>query len=208
VDIAPEMIRLANEQRDAAGLANLSFAVSDYEALAFRDEFDAVVFFDALHHAEDEALAVRQAFAALKPGGLLLADEPGEGHSHAADSVAAVARYGVTEKDMPPARVVELGRAAGFTGFRVFPHAHELAAVVFTNRASPVPDPFAATDGAPENGPPQTALARLGRRLRFALDPFTPAPWRVTNIDHLLLHIRSNGLVLMRKGTDTARIAA
>src|SRR5205085_1649437 len=102
VDLAPEMIRLANEQRDAFGLTNLRFAVSDYESLPYRAEFDAAVFFDSLHHADDEALAVRAAFAALGPGGVCIADEPGEGHARSDESLAAVARFGVTEKDMPP----------------------------------------------------------------------------------------------------------
>lgn len=143
VDIAPEMVRLAERQRAAAGVASASFRVCDYESLAFDSEFDAAVFFDALHHAEDERLAVGRAFAALKPGGILLAEEPGEGHSAAEWSVTAVAQFGVTEKDMPPARVVELGREAGFTAFRAFPHPDELVAAVLAPQEGPASDPFA-----------------------------------------------------------------
>lgn len=197
VDIAPEMIRLATEGRDADRAANLSFAVSDYENLAYRDEFDCAVFFDSLHHADDERLAVRRAFEALKPGGVCLADEPGEGHSRSEDSLAAVAKYGVTEKDMPPAHVVALGREAGFAAFRVFPHAHELERAVYTDRAAPVADPFAHVDPRWEAGRTAGRWTKLARRLRFALSPY-PA-WRLTNVDHLLLQVRANGLVLMRK---------
>ena len=204
-DIAPEMIRAANECRDAEGLNNLSFVVSDYEELPFRDEFDAAVFFDCLHHADDEALAVRRAFEALKPGGVLLTDEPGEGHSKSPESIHAMQLYGVTEKDMPPARIVELGRAAGFDTFRVFPTPEALAAEVYTHRADPVADPFADTD-------PTVARNRakgLWKTCHRVLARLLPTPrWRLTNVDHLLLHLRENGLVMMRKGTHAARAAA
>jgi SAM-dependent methyltransferase len=207
VDIAPEMIRLAEEQRAAAGLSGAAFRASDYESLAYRGEFDAVVFFDSLHHAEDERLAVSRAFDALKPGGVLLADEPGEGHSQAEASRSAVAEYGVTEKDMPPAHVVALGRAAGFAGFRVFPHAHELSTVVYGRRAEPAADPFAHLDPRWEAGPAAGTVAKLLRRASFALSPY-PA-WRLSDVDHLLLHIRTNGLVMMWKGAaEQARAAA
>jgi SAM-dependent methyltransferase len=206
VDIAPEMIRVANRQRDDAGLANLDFLVCDYERLAFRDEFDAVVFFDSLHHAEDERLAIRKAFEALKPGGVCLAEEPGRGHHDSDEARHAVAEFGVTEKDMPPDHVVALGRAAGFDGFRVFPHPDELGAVVYNQRAEAVAEPFADTDPAFEP-PPRVSLARrVVRRLRGHRPP--PPPWRLTNVDHLLLHVRSNGLVLMRKPEAAASRAA
>ncbi|MBN9122301.1 MAG: methyltransferase domain-containing protein [Planctomycetes bacterium] len=204
-DIAPDMIRLANELRDREGLANASFVVSDYEALTFHNEFDAVVFFHSLHHADDEGLALRKAFAALKPGGVLLADEPGVGHAASENSLEAVAKFGVTEKDLPPAHLVELGRAAGFEAFRVFPCAESLAKVVYTGRAEPLPDPFADTGPAAERLH-RTGLRRTCDRVLSRLRP-TPA-WRLTNVDHLLLHIHADGLVLMRKGAHSARAAA
>jgi SAM-dependent methyltransferase len=94
--------------------------------MAFDDAFDAVVFFDALHHAVDERAAVGAAYRALRPGGVCVTAEPGRGHAGAADSVAAVRRFGVTERDMPPARVIAAGRAAGFRRFRVYPHGSHL----------------------------------------------------------------------------------
>jgi SAM-dependent methyltransferase len=203
-DIAPDMIRLANEERDRQGVPNVSFVVSDYEALTFSNEFDAVVFFHSLHHADDEGLAVRKAFAALKPGGVLLADEPGVGHATSADSLKAVARFGVTEKELPPAHLVALGRAAGFEAFRVFPCAESLAKVVYTERADPRPNPFADTGAAAERLQ-ATGLRRTCNRVLSRLRP-TPA-WRLTNIDHLLLHVHQDGLVMMRKSASAARAA-
>ena len=205
VDIAPDMIRLANELRDREGLTGASFVVSDYEALTYHNEFDAVVFFHSLHHADDEALAVRRAFTALKPGGVLLADEPGVGHSTSDETLAAVAKFGVTEKDLPPEHLVALGRAAGFDAFRVFPCTESLAKVVYTDRADPLTDPFTDTDSAVERLQ-ATGLRRTCDRVLSRLRP-TP-PWRLTNVDHLLLHVRTDGLVLMRKSAEAARAAA
>jgi SAM-dependent methyltransferase len=196
VDIAPEMIRLANEQCPA-NLTNVSFHVCDYESLTFQSEFDAVVFFDSLHHASNERLAISRAFEALKPGGTLLADEPGTGHSHSPESLEAVSRFGVTEKEMPPAYVVALGREAGFTGFQVFPHAHEVNAAIYGRRTCPAADPFAHIDPIWEVGTSASPLTKVVRRARFALSPY-PA-WRLSDVDHLSLHVRANGLVVMWK---------
>lgn len=205
VDIAPDMIDRANKQRDAEGLSGASFVVSDYEHLAYSNEFDAVVFFHSLHHADDEGLAIRKAFAALRPGGVFVCDEPGEGHSTSEESLEAVARFGVTEKDMPPHHVVALGREAGFESFRVFPDAEALTKAVYWDRAAPLADPFADTD-APVKQAQSTGLRRVWNRLRSRLGR-TPA-WRVTNVDHLLLHVRASGMVLMRKGMGVAKRAA
>jgi SAM-dependent methyltransferase len=125
VDISGDMIAEADELRDRAGLSNLAFVESDYESLRFREEFDIAVFYDSLHHAVDEGLAVRRAFEALRPGGVCLTHEPGEGHAATAAAVEAVRKYGVTEKDMPPRKIIALGRAAGFRRFQVLPFPHE-----------------------------------------------------------------------------------
>jgi SAM-dependent methyltransferase len=103
--------------------------VSDYEGLQFESEFDCAVFFDALHHAVDEEEAVRQAYRALKPGGVCVTVEPGRGHAQQAVSRNAMDRYNVTEKDMPPSLIVNLGKKTGFRKFTVFPHpSHVLRA--------------------------------------------------------------------------------
>ena len=119
-DIAPEMIELANRNRERTGLANLRFIASDYEALDFRGEFDVAIFYDSLHHAEDEAKAIQSAFDALKPGGVLVTVEPGEGHANAENSLAASTKYGVTEKDMPPSLIVAIGKKIGFRDYEIY----------------------------------------------------------------------------------------
>jgi len=122
-DICPDMIALAEQNRDQMEADSASFEVGDYESMPHRNAFDAVLFYDALHHAEDERAALLAAFAALKPGGLCLTVEPGEGH--AAVSEHAVRTYGVTEKDMPPHHIIGIGQAIGFREFRVYARSRE-----------------------------------------------------------------------------------
>jgi SAM-dependent methyltransferase len=130
VDISPEAIALAREAAEVEAVARVRFEVGDYEEAATGD-YDAVLFYDALHHAEAEARAVAAAYAALRPGGMMVAFEPGEGHGSSASSRQAVADYAVHEKDMPPRRIIELGRAAGFSRHVVLPSPHELNRTVY-----------------------------------------------------------------------------
>lgn len=130
-DIAPDMIALAEKNRAAAGVEGLDFRVSDYESMTFDEEFDAAVFYDALHHAEDPAAALGSVYRALKPGGMLVTLEPGVGHAAAEHSRAAVDTFGVTERDMPPREIIRLGRAAGFRDSRVYQMPKMLAMVQY-----------------------------------------------------------------------------
>ena len=206
VDIAEDMIRLAKESRDPLGLPNLRYETSDYENLSFNNEFDVAIFFDSLHHAEDEELALRRAFQALKPGGICIAKEPGKGHHDAPGSQWAIERFGTHEKDMPPEHIIELALRVGFREFRVFPHPAELSAIVFEQQNRPIPDPFTAVDFQPPLPPaPPSFMTRVARKLkRFVKNPPPPPPpieipWRVPMVDYLLQHLRNSGLVILRK---------
>jgi ubiquinone/menaquinone biosynthesis C-methylase UbiE len=134
VDIASDMIYYAEENRRKAGLENLHFVVCDYEELSFREEFDCAVFYDSLHHAVDERLAIQKAFQALRPTGLCLTSEPGKGHQDSEGAREAMARFQVTEKDMPPAKIVALAREVGFTSFQLYPYAPEITARIFSHQ--------------------------------------------------------------------------
>ncbi len=123
-DLVPEAIEAGRQLKQENRLANLDFVVGDYESLEFKEEFDVVVFFDCLHHAVDEVGALRSAWRALKPGGICITSEPGWGHERR--SAAVMAEFGVTERDMHPAKIIRGGRKAGFTKFSVHPHAHYL----------------------------------------------------------------------------------
>ncbi len=117
-DICPDMIELAERNRDRYDAHSAAFETGDYESMPYRDTFDAALFYDALHHAEDEHAALAATYAALKPGGVCVTVEPGEGHEAASAEVAAA--FGVTEKDMPPHHVIAVARKIGFRQFRVF----------------------------------------------------------------------------------------
>ena len=131
IDIAPDMIAQALEAARSEGFDNITFRACDYENAGFHCEFDCAVFFDSLHHAENEQQAVSMAFRALKPGGVCVTSEPGTGHQDQPGSIEAMQRWGVTEKDMPPKKIIQLGRKAGFTSFRVVPHAFDINVAVF-----------------------------------------------------------------------------
>lgn len=117
VDLSPDAVAIATDL--ARGLS-ASFAVGDFEAPQ-HEAFDAVLFFDCLHHAESPKAAVSAAFKALREGGRLITVEPGLGHHKAPESIAAMEKYGVTERSMPSLRVRKLAKQAGFRTFETYP---------------------------------------------------------------------------------------
>lgn len=119
-DISQEAIALANKYQLSKNY-QLSFTASDYESMAYDAEFDGAVFFDCLHHAEDEVAALKSVYRCLKPGGIVVISEPGKGHAASAQAKEARQKFGVTEKDMPPTTVIAAAKKAGFTSFSVYP---------------------------------------------------------------------------------------
>lgn len=137
-DISPDMIQVAEQNKSEAGLKNLSFVTEDYENLAYDNKFDAALFFDALHHCDDEAAAIKSAFNALKPGGILITHEPGVGHSKTEASIRAMEVYGVNERDMPPKQIIACGLTAGFSEYRIYPMQHDIFELLYSwERPSP-----------------------------------------------------------------------
>jgi SAM-dependent methyltransferase len=125
-DIASDMIELAYRNKQRYGVEQLEFVVSDYESMPFEAEFDCAVFYDSLHHAEDEAAALRAVWRALKQAGVLITHEPGVGHSKTVEAMESMRLHGVNEKDMPPAWIFELGQRAGFRKFEQFTDPTEI----------------------------------------------------------------------------------
>lgn len=117
-DIAPEAIEAAKAHNQH--LDNLEFICSDYDELGNVGEFDVVVFFDSLHHSENEMDGLLAAYRALKPGGKIILCEPGNGHSKSSWSIEAVQKYGVNERDMPPKLSTKQLKRAGFADVRVY----------------------------------------------------------------------------------------
>ena len=124
LDIAPDMIELARRRLDPA--LDLRFEVHDYERSIPEDGFDAVVLYDALHHAVDEGRVIANALTCLKPGGRLVTMEPGRGHSQSAEALDAIAKFGTTEKDMEFAHQARLMREAGFASVRQYMRLSQL----------------------------------------------------------------------------------
>ncbi|ACY16838.1 methyltransferase domain-containing protein [Haliangium ochraceum] len=70
IDIAPEMVRLANEKAGSRGLDNVTFQVMDAEKLKFKaNHFDAIISQWALMFFPNDRGALREAYRVLKPGG-------------------------------------------------------------------------------------------------------------------------------------------
>lgn len=118
VDISPDAIELA--KKHFASFPTLSFACYDYDVLPYKNQFDVAVFFDSLHHAEDELASLVAAYKALKPGGKIIVCEPGRGHAKSPASIQAVKKYGVNERDMPPKLSKKQLKRAGFTGIKTY----------------------------------------------------------------------------------------
>lgn len=119
-DIADDMIELLEQNKKKYRIEHLQTIINDYEQLDFDEEFDCAIFYDSLHHAEDEYQALRSAYNALKPGGILVTAEPGVGHSTSPASRQAMAQFGVTEKDMPPRKIIDIAGAIGFSQHRIY----------------------------------------------------------------------------------------
>lgn len=139
-DISDDMIHYANLNKNRAELDNLNFLVCDYEDMKFDNEFDCAVFFDSLHHSIDEEAAIQMVYKALKPGGVCITLEPGVGHAENQHSINAVSKFNVTEKDMPPTRILEVGKSAGFRKFKVYPYARSINSAIYgeSTRSSPL----------------------------------------------------------------------
>jgi len=133
-DLNAKAIELARGNQLFSALAQApQFVEGDFERSTFRNEFNAIIFFDSLHHSVDLRLAIGKAFEALKPGGIMIASEPGVGHAE--DSREFAEKWGVTDRDAPPSLTLALGRAAGFAAGRIRPHAELLGPALYQRKA-------------------------------------------------------------------------
>ncbi len=133
-DLVGEAIEAGRRLKAEHGQTNLDFIQSDYESLAFREEFDIAVFFDCLHHSLDETKALASAFRALRPGGICITSEPGIGHARR--SRAVIREFGTTERDMEPGRIARAARKCGFRSAKVYPHASYLYIALYRRKQS------------------------------------------------------------------------
>ncbi|MBL9172643.1 MAG: class I SAM-dependent methyltransferase [Verrucomicrobiales bacterium] len=70
VDPSHAMVEFATQHFSTPAHRNLSFRVGDARTLPFRDEFDQVISFNALHWVHEQDAALAGIRSALKPGGL------------------------------------------------------------------------------------------------------------------------------------------
>ncbi|TDQ46109.1 class I SAM-dependent methyltransferase [Actinorugispora endophytica] len=89
VDASPEMVA-----RAAARFPGIDVSVADLRELPFREEFDAVLSNAVLHWVPEADRAAAGLFAALRPGGRLVAELGGAGNIAAIDSGAGALRAG------------------------------------------------------------------------------------------------------------------
>ena len=69
VDASAEMVAFASESFGPTVRSNLRFEVADARRLPFREEFDLVLSFNALHWIPDQKLPLQSIRAAMKPSG-------------------------------------------------------------------------------------------------------------------------------------------
>lgn len=127
------MIAHARARKRIENLENLTFIESDFETMDFRNEFDCAVFYDSLHHSDDELQALQKVYQALKPGGLCLTVEPGKGHHKTESAKTAMLKWDVNEKSMPPPRIVKLAKQCGFMSWETYHRPRRLHEVLWGN---------------------------------------------------------------------------
>ncbi|NUR28963.1 MAG: methyltransferase domain-containing protein [Catenulispora sp.] len=72
VEVAADVLRLAEDEIASRGLANVQFAVADVHALDFPDDtFDVVHAHQVLQHVADPVLALKEMRRVCRPGGVV-----------------------------------------------------------------------------------------------------------------------------------------
>jgi 2-polyprenyl-3-methyl-5-hydroxy-6-metoxy-1,4-benzoquinol methylase len=134
LDIAPDMVQIAADNVPP-GLS-VNFSCCDYEEALPEEGFDAVLIYDALHHASREEAVIRNAYKALREDGIFITAEPGAGHSVQPGSLEAARKFGTTEKDMEFERQQPLMWQAGFREVRQYLRLSELPLVPVNSDAA------------------------------------------------------------------------
>jgi len=77
IDIVPEILNKAIENRDALGITNVEFKVSHGEILEFTDGyFDTIISNSVINLVPEKEIILKELYRCLKPGGkLLLVDQ-------------------------------------------------------------------------------------------------------------------------------------
>lgn len=107
----------------------VAFKVGDFNDIFCMNCFDVVVFSDSLHHSTDRAATLYSMWLMLKPGGILIANEPGIGHTKAAKNWAE--KYNVTEQSVIPWKLKRMAKKIGFVDVKFYPNPTTLHKSVY-----------------------------------------------------------------------------
>jgi len=147
VDLSREMLAVARVNLERAGLRNCSLRQGDMYQLPLANEtFDAAVFHQVLHYAEDPARALQEAGRVLKPGGRLAIVDFAPHDIEALRAEQAHRRLGFADEE-----VVQWCTEAGFD---LGPIAHlpgqPLTVTLWSARRRPAPARQPQLSAAPE----------------------------------------------------------
>ena len=136
-DLCPDMAKNICERKSRWNSLHATYlhgVLGDGHLLPFsNDSFEAVIFFDALHHMESFPKVFRQVFRVLKTGGRVICVEPGAIHSKSPETVSFLKQNqmqlgpGWIERDIVLGEVEKELRSAGFSqGLRIIPKIHPI----------------------------------------------------------------------------------
>jgi len=118
IDLSIDMIRSARRVRSRS---NLEFVVGDCESIPTTAAFDVITSYSSLHHVDNISSALASCKKSLKPNGVLIVMEPGEGHAESENSQCEKAKYGVTEQSLPPGLICSNLETLGYHDIEVIP---------------------------------------------------------------------------------------
>jgi len=122
LDLSTDLLRVGLVRFSGAQLTP-RFAAADMMRLPIAtSSIDGAIVMDALHHVPDVHAVLQEVARVLKPGGVFVIAEPGEGHSETERSRAEMAEHGVQESEIHVLETLALARTCGFDDVRVVPH--------------------------------------------------------------------------------------
>ncbi|MGE0455579.1 MAG: methyltransferase domain-containing protein [Vicinamibacteria bacterium] len=127
MDVSPTALRLGEElfRSDARHHLELGprFVPYDGHRIPLDDaSLDRAICFDSFHHVPNQDEVLRELYRVLRPGGRLVMAEPGEGHSHADQSVFETEAHGVLENDLHLDELTEKALRTGFSAVQLKPY--------------------------------------------------------------------------------------